>query len=159
MGTAPSQARERTLTAMSRIQVGGFRMGCDDLSPGERAAHRVAADAFWTDTRPATGEDFGRFVAAAGYQTVAELPPAADCPDADPDLVVADDEFAPAGTQLANPWQGGFPCQNLRPAGYDETPLAGTFPANGFRCVIRSGPLLAWPGGRPAYHSAPRWRR
>jgi formylglycine-generating enzyme len=74
---------------MAWIPGGEFRMGSDDFYPEERPAHRVTVDGFWMDVGPVTVTEFGRFVAATGYQTVAEQPLRADdYPDADPALLV-----------------------------------------------------------------------
>jgi formylglycine-generating enzyme len=89
MRTAPSQVRDRAVPGMAWLPGGEFLMGSDDFYPEERAAHQVAVDAFWIDTRPVTVADFAGFVAATGYQTTAERPLApADYPDADPALLV-----------------------------------------------------------------------
>ena len=74
---------------MAWIPGGEFRMGSDDFYPEERPSHRVTVDGFWMDVGPVTVTEFGRFVAATGYQTVAEQPlRPADYPDADPALLV-----------------------------------------------------------------------
>jgi formylglycine-generating enzyme len=74
---------------MAWIPGGEFLMGSDDFYPEERPAHRVAVDGFWMDAGPITVTEFDRFVAATGYQTVAEQPLSpADYPDADPALLV-----------------------------------------------------------------------
>ena len=39
------------------------------------------------------------------------------------------DEFAPAGKQMANTWQGEFPYQNLMTDGFERTSPVGRFPA------------------------------
>jgi formylglycine-generating enzyme len=74
---------------MAWVPGGEFGMGSDAFYPEERPVRRVAVDGFWMDASPVTATDFGRFVAATGYQTVAEQPlNAADYPDADPALLV-----------------------------------------------------------------------
>jgi len=74
---------------MAWIPGGEFAMGCDAFYPEERPVHQVAVDGFWIDAGPVTVSEFGRFVAATGYRTVAERPlHAADYPDADPALLV-----------------------------------------------------------------------
>ncbi|WP_245827027.1 formylglycine-generating enzyme family protein [Parapedobacter luteus] len=58
---------------MVYIQGGKFRMGSAkfaDASP----VHEVTVDGFWMDEHEVTNAQFARFVAATGYQTVAERP-------------------------------------------------------------------------------------
>jgi formylglycine-generating enzyme len=56
------------------IAGGTFRMGSEDFYPEERPVHEVTVDGFWIDPCTVTNEQFGRFVAATGYVTVAERP-------------------------------------------------------------------------------------
>jgi formylglycine-generating enzyme len=50
----------------------------------------VSVDAFWMDEHPVTNAEFGRFVEATGYVTVAERPPdPADYSGVDPALLVS----------------------------------------------------------------------
>jgi formylglycine-generating enzyme len=89
MRTAQSSAHECAPPGMAWIAGGEFLMGSDDFYPEERPAHLVTVDGFWMDTGPVTAAEFGRFVAATGYQTVAEQPLRADdYQDADPALLV-----------------------------------------------------------------------
>jgi formylglycine-generating enzyme required for sulfatase activity len=53
-------------------------------------------------------------------------------------------EFAPAGRQLANTWQGEFPWQNLLLDGYAGTSPAGAFPANGYGLYDMAGNVWEW---------------
>ncbi|MEM7464168.1 MAG: formylglycine-generating enzyme family protein [Pseudomonadota bacterium] len=53
---------------------GVFKMGSDDFYPEERPAHEVQVDGFWIDTFAVTNEEYGRFVEATGYKTMAERP-------------------------------------------------------------------------------------
>jgi formylglycine-generating enzyme len=63
-------------------------MGSEDFYPEERPVLRVEVDGFWMDSRPVTVAEFGRFVAATGYVTVAERPlDPAQYPAADPALL------------------------------------------------------------------------
>jgi formylglycine-generating enzyme len=63
-------------------------MGCERFYPEEAPVRDVAVDGFWMDRHPVTVGEFGRFVAATGYVTVAERQPdAADYPGADPALL------------------------------------------------------------------------
>jgi formylglycine-generating enzyme required for sulfatase activity len=57
--------------------------------PGERPVHQVTVDGFWTDERPVTMAEFGRFVDETGYFRVAErLLDRAEYPETDPELAV-----------------------------------------------------------------------
>lgn len=70
------------------IPGGEFTMGCEDprgsicggpeAMSDARPLHRVYIDGFWMDQTEVTNEQFGRFVKATGYVTVAELTPKAE---------------------------------------------------------------------------------
>ena len=62
-------------SGMIRIAGGTFRMGSDDFYPEERPAHEITVDGFWMDPCVVTNAEFGRFVAATGYVTLAERSP------------------------------------------------------------------------------------
>src|ERR1700674_1869599 len=71
------------------IPGGTFRMGSEDFYPEERPVHEVAVDGFWMDRYALTNEQFGRFVAATNYVTLAERAPnPADFPGAPPENLV-----------------------------------------------------------------------
>ena len=53
---------------------GEFAMGGADFYADEAPVHRVRVDAFEIDRYPVTNAEFGEFVAATGYLTVAERP-------------------------------------------------------------------------------------
>jgi formylglycine-generating enzyme len=75
---------------MRWILGGTFAMGSDDFYPEEQPVHAVSVDGFYIDEHPVTVSEFGRFVAATGYVTLAEQPPDPDLyPGADPALLVA----------------------------------------------------------------------
>jgi sulfatase modifying factor 1 len=85
---------------MAWIPGGEFSMGCEDprgIPHGgndpmrdARPIHRVRLRGFWMDTVEVTNAQFAAFVAASGYQTVAERPPRAeDFPGAPPENLVA----------------------------------------------------------------------
>ncbi|HSA55739.1 MAG TPA: formylglycine-generating enzyme family protein [Gemmatimonadaceae bacterium] len=59
------------------IPGGTFWMGDDGpfAQPGEGPVHRVQVDGFFMDAEAVTNEEFGAFVAATGYVTVAERTP------------------------------------------------------------------------------------
>jgi formylglycine-generating enzyme len=72
------------------IPGGTFTMGSNDHYAEEAPAHQVAVDGFWMDSYLVTNLQFGRFVKATGYVTLAERAPnAPDYPDAKPELLVA----------------------------------------------------------------------
>ncbi len=73
---------------MAWVPGGSFAMGSAGFYPEERPVRRVEVDGFWMDECPVTVAEFGRFVAATGYVTVAERPlDAAEYPEADPALL------------------------------------------------------------------------
>jgi formylglycine-generating enzyme required for sulfatase activity len=74
---------------MVSIPGGAFRMGSDVHYAEERPAHLVRVDPFQIDAHTVTNAEFGRFVDATGYITLAEQPlDMALYPDADPALAV-----------------------------------------------------------------------
>jgi formylglycine-generating enzyme required for sulfatase activity len=74
---------------MVRLEGGLFLMGSDEHYPEEAPAHPVLVDPFWIDVHPVTNDQFARFVADTGYQTVAERPlDPADYPGAPPQNLV-----------------------------------------------------------------------
>jgi len=74
---------------MRRLDGGTFRMGSDMAYAEEKPARYVSIDPFWIDVSPVTNREFGTFVAATGYRSLAErAPDAADYPGADPALLV-----------------------------------------------------------------------
>lgn len=71
-------------TDMVWIPGGQFMMGSDDYYPEEAPRRAVAVDGFYISTTPVTNAQFGEFVSATGYKTVAERPAnAVDYPGAD----------------------------------------------------------------------------
>ena len=82
------------------IAGGEFAMGTEDPTsamcggkdemPDARPIHRVALEGFWMDETEVTNEQFGEFVKATGYVTVAEeVPRAEDFPGAPAENLVA----------------------------------------------------------------------
>ena len=70
------------------IPGGAFLMGSNDHYPEEAPAHSVTVNGFWMDQYAVTNADFGRFVEATGYVTLAERPAnPADYPGAKPELL------------------------------------------------------------------------
>lgn len=57
------------------IPPGEFAMGSEDFYPSEAPVRRVSVEGIWIDPHPVTNDQFKEFVAATGYQTVAEQPP------------------------------------------------------------------------------------
>jgi formylglycine-generating enzyme len=71
------------------IPGGTFLMGSDRHYPEEAPAHKVKVAGFWIGAYAVTNAEFGRFVDATGYVTVAERPAdPADYPGAQPELLV-----------------------------------------------------------------------
>jgi formylglycine-generating enzyme required for sulfatase activity len=66
--------REDAMDDMVALPGGEFSMGSESFYPEERPIRRVHVDAFSIDRRQVTNDDFGRFVDATGYVTVAERP-------------------------------------------------------------------------------------
>lgn len=62
------------LTTLIPIPGGEFEMGSDANQPEEAPAHRAAVDAFSIEVHPVTNAQYGSFVEATGYRTVAERP-------------------------------------------------------------------------------------
>lgn len=72
------------------IEGGTFTMGSDSHYPEEAPAHPVKVDGFWIDVTPVTNRQFGAFVEATGYVTVAEkAPDPKDYPGAKPEMMRA----------------------------------------------------------------------
>ncbi len=62
-------------TTRSVLLPGGeYAMGSNEFYPDESPVHRARVDAFEIDRYPVTNAEFGEFVAATGYLTVAERP-------------------------------------------------------------------------------------
>lgn len=75
---------------MIALTGGPFRMGSDRHYPEEAPAHAATVGPFEIDAAPVTNAEFGEFVTATGYVSLAERVPApAEYPDADPSLLVA----------------------------------------------------------------------
>jgi formylglycine-generating enzyme required for sulfatase activity len=73
---------------MEWLPGGTFRMGSDRHYPEEAPAHEVTVSSFWIDRTPVTNRQFGEFVMATGYVTVAEsAPDPIDYPGALPEML------------------------------------------------------------------------
>jgi sulfatase modifying factor 1 len=75
-GLVASTVQAADPPGMVWVPGGEFVMGTDDKKsmPNERPAHRVYVDGFWMDATIVTNAEFGQFVAATSYKTVAERP-------------------------------------------------------------------------------------
>jgi formylglycine-generating enzyme required for sulfatase activity len=74
---------QTSLTEMVRVEGATFAMGSDDHYPEESPVRPETVDGFWIDSHQVTNREFGAFVRATGYVTVAERPPdPADFPGA-----------------------------------------------------------------------------
>lgn len=71
--------RDRASGIMRRICGGVFWMGSDHHYQDERPARSVRVEDFWLDETPVTNREFGAFVKATGYRTLAERKPSAVC--------------------------------------------------------------------------------
>jgi formylglycine-generating enzyme required for sulfatase activity len=77
-----------TTENMVWIVGGTFLMGSDRHYAEEAPTHPATVTGFWIDPQPITNEQFGRFVEATGYVTLAERPPRAeDYPGALPEML------------------------------------------------------------------------
>jgi len=81
----------KNISGMVRISGGTFWMGCkENMFPDAEPKHEVKVKSFLLDKTLVTNDQFGRFVQATGYKTVAERKPdAKDFPGAPPENLVA----------------------------------------------------------------------
>jgi formylglycine-generating enzyme required for sulfatase activity len=71
------------------IPPGTFLMGCEQFYPEERPLREAHVEGVWFDRHPVTVREFRGFIAATGYETVAERPLDTErYPGADPELLV-----------------------------------------------------------------------
>lgn len=113
MATGPSCAGQAARAAVADPQAYGmawiagatFRIGSDRHYPEESWARMVAVDGFWIDRWPVTNAQFGAFMAATGYVTLAQRASAERAGDAEPvepgSLVFT----APAGPVPLDHWR------------------------------------------------------
>ena len=73
---AASFVRADAPPGMKLIPAGEFTMGTDDPNSmtNERPAHQVKVNAFYLDETDVTNAQFGKFVEATKYVTIAERP-------------------------------------------------------------------------------------
>ena len=96
--------------AAVRITGGTFRMGSDRHYPEEAPSHLVRVDDFAIDPAPVTNAQFGRFVRATGYRTVAERPldpadfPGAPAANLDPGSLVFTPTAGPVDLRHLSQW-------------------------------------------------------
>jgi formylglycine-generating enzyme required for sulfatase activity len=123
--TAPSQPGSAAATSrepsgpippgMVWIPPGEFEMGSDEGFPDEQPIHRVILSGFWLDETEVTNRQFQEFVAATGYQTVAERTPRReDFVGQVPDVNEIPEENLVAGSICYNP---NFDRQSFRKDG------------------------------------------
>ena len=78
-GCAPAvpvaQCADLGRAPMIRLSGGTFTMGADPHYPEEGPPRRVTVRPFWIDPHELTNAEFGAFVTATGYRTVAERAP------------------------------------------------------------------------------------
>lgn len=73
---------------MRWVPGGTFGMGADQSYPEEAPVHTVTVSGLWMDEHTVTNAEFAAFVAATGYQTIAERPlDPAMYPGAQPELL------------------------------------------------------------------------
>jgi len=83
------QTEASPFPGMKWVPGGTFAMGSETHYPEEKPAGPVSVDGFWMDETTVTNRQFGEFVNATGYLTVAEkAPDPAMYPGADPALLV-----------------------------------------------------------------------
>ncbi len=117
--TAAAQA-EKAPAGMVWIKGGAFAMGSpdsDELAHAvEKPAHEVSVSSFWMDKTEVTNDEFGKFVKATGYITLAEkdldweklkqqVPPGTAKPP---------QEMLKAGSMVFTPPKGAVPLDNIR---------------------------------------------
>lgn len=114
---------------MSRIPAGQYLIGSDHAYPEEGPSHWVAVREFWIDRYTVTNTEFGAFIAATGYLTVAER--ALDPADY-PGLAVLD--LQPGGAAFRPPETSSNPTNPYRwwhyvPGAYWQYPEGPASPA------------------------------
>ncbi len=112
-----------TLTELVEIPAGVFRMGSTSFYPEEAPIHSVAVQPFELERHPVTNAQYGAFVAATGYVTLAEqdLDPAL-YGDAEPGAVVFHPTDGPVDLRDWRQWWRWIPGTSWRhPFGPDST--------------------------------------
>jgi len=100
--------RQFDTKGMAWIAGGIFAMGSTDGEPDSKPVHKVVLDGFWMDKHEVTNEDYGKFVVATGYVTIAERKPdPKDFPGVPP-------EALKAGSVVFVPPEQDIPPEKLR---------------------------------------------
>lgn len=99
-GFAAAVAGKANHAGMVLVRGGHFRMGSDEGYPEERHVHRVRLDDFLVDRHEVTNAQFGAFVKATGYVTLAEKSRAGTAGPS------AGDGFPPGGVVFVWPKNG-----------------------------------------------------
>jgi formylglycine-generating enzyme required for sulfatase activity len=116
---------------MVQIPSGEYRVGSDASYPEERPARMAAVGEFWIDETEVTNAQFGEFVRATGYVTLAEKQPTKDqYPGALPALLkpgsavfVPGKSKVPAECWIYKPgvsWRGGDPGKPVVHVAYED---------------------------------------
>jgi formylglycine-generating enzyme required for sulfatase activity len=73
-GSEAFEPRVRPKDGMTLLYVpaGAFLMGSEEGDENERPVHEVVLNAFWIDSTEVTNDQFARFAAETGYETLAE---------------------------------------------------------------------------------------
>lgn len=115
---------------MVLVNGGTFNMGTSKFSDS-KPIHKVEVSSFYIDRHEVTNEQFGAFVEATGYITIAEKPlNPADFPDADPELLKAGGTVFTAPAQVrdlhnAMQWWSYVPGANWRHPEGPESNIKG----------------------------------
>ena len=134
---------------MIALAGGTFRMGSDRHYPEEAPVHAATVGPFEIDPTPVTNAEFGNFVAATGYVTLAERTPAmADYPGADPALLVAGSAVFTVPTALP---RGPADWWDYRPGAHWRFPQEDGRPAEPRHPVVHvaladAAAYAAWAG-------------
>ncbi len=75
MAVAQEAKRPFDTKGMVWVPAGEFQMGTNKGEEDAKPIHKVALDGFWMDAHEVTNEEFGRFIKATGYVTIAERKP------------------------------------------------------------------------------------
>lgn len=130
-GTAPVPPLRTPPAHMAKVPAGTYSLGSTDFYPEEGPIRQVVLTEFYIDETEVTTEQFGEFVKATGYVTLAEHQPSKqDYPQADPNLLkpgsavfVAGKGKAPEACWEYRPgasWRGGKPDEPVVHVSYED---------------------------------------